>query len=170
MADTTAHELFLTGLRNAHALENQALSMMQSQIDSLENYPDVLARLQQHRSETERQIKRIEAILDNLNESHSSLKDTALSALGSLGAMGNAAASDAILKNTFANYAFENYEIASYRSLIALAEACGHSQFLQPLEETLGEEIAMAGWIEENVGPVTLRFLELSREGATAKA
>ncbi len=169
MADPRAHELFLTGLRNAHALEIQAVSMMQPQIERLENYPDVLARLQQHRSETEGQIRRLEAILDSLNESHSSLKDAALSAMGWLGAIGHAAAGDEILKNTFANYAFENYEIASYTSLIALAEVCGHSQFLKPLEETLGEEIAMAGWIEENVGPVTLRFVELSRQGTSAK-
>jgi ferritin-like metal-binding protein YciE len=164
-----AHDLFLTGLRNAHALEQQALAMMRPQINRLENYPDVLSRLKSHERETEGQVKRLDAIFESLNESPSSLKGAATALMGSMGALGHAAAGDEILKNTFANFAFENFEIAAYKSLICVAEAAGHTEFLKPLEETLGEEIAMAGWLEENVEPVTLRFIELSEAGSTAK-
>jgi ferritin-like metal-binding protein YciE len=164
-----AHDLFLTGLRNAHALEQQALAMMKPQINRLEHYPEVLTRLQSHERETEGQIRRLDAIFESLGESPSALKGAATSLMGSLGALGHATAGDEILKNTFANFAFENFEIAAYKSLICLAEAAGHPQFLKPLEETLGEEIAMAGWIEENVEAVTLKFVELSEAGETAK-
>ncbi|MDX6806970.1 ferritin-like domain-containing protein [Terrihabitans rhizophilus] len=169
MADTYAHELYITALRNAHALENQALSIMKPQISRLENYPDVLRQLEMHSAETEQQITRLEGLLQNLNETHSALKDTALSFSGAMAALGHSVAGDEILKNTFANYAFENFEIASYKSLITLAEASGNTRDVSALEQTLGEEIAMASWIENNIEPVTRRFLMLSEQGHTAK-
>lgn len=167
---TQAVELYLTGLRNAHALENEALSIMQRQIDRLENYPDVLKRLKDHRKETETQVQRLHEILQDFDEGPSKLKDLGGSIMGNLAALGHSVAGDEILKNTFANYAFENFEIASYKSLIALSDAAGFgSTHTKALEQTLGEEIAMASWIEENVEKVTLRFLQLSQAGKTAK-
>ena len=35
---TTSHDLFVTGLANAHAMENQALSIMKPQASRIENY------------------------------------------------------------------------------------------------------------------------------------
>src|SRR5688572_18769351 len=54
MTDST--EIFVTGLRNAHAMEHQALSIMKPQVSRIENYPEVAQRLQQHITETEGQI------------------------------------------------------------------------------------------------------------------
>ncbi|HVI28627.1 ferritin-like domain-containing protein [Hansschlegelia sp.] len=102
------------------------------------NYDDVAERLRQHHRETEVQIERLETILDSLGESHSSLKDVALSMSGNLAALGHSIAGDEILKNTFANFAFENFEAASYRSLIAMAEAGSFTNALEPLKATLG--------------------------------
>ena len=42
--------------------------------------------------------------------------------MANLQAMAHSTADDEILKNTFANNAFENFQIAAYKSLIAL---CG---------------------------------------------
>ncbi|MDW6020516.1 ferritin-like domain-containing protein [Mesorhizobium sp. BAC0120] len=165
-----ARNIFVVGLRNAHAMENQALSIMKPQVDSVENYPEVAQRLEQHVSETEGQIRRIETVLDDLGEDSSSLKDTALSAVGSLTAMGHSMAGDEILKNSFANFAFENYEIAAYRSLITLAQDAGFENSVGPLNENLAEEEAMAKWLEDNLPTVTHRYLELSEAGHIAKA
>ena len=62
MADTTerANSLFITGLKNAHALENQALELMNRQVERIENYPGVKARLEQHIQETHEQIARLD--------------------------------------------------------------------------------------------------------------
>ena len=70
------------------------------------------------------------------------------------------AADDEILKNTFANNAFENYEIATYKSLIAMAGTGGFSQHLPALQQSLREEQEMARWIDENVETVTRQFVE----------
>ncbi len=73
MADTAerANSVFITGLKNAHALENQALELMNRQVERIENYPDIKAKLQQHIEETHNQIARLERILESLGESRS---------------------------------------------------------------------------------------------------
>lgn len=165
----TSHDLFITGLKNAHAMENQALAIMKPQASRIETYPDVEARLNHHIRETEGQIARLEKILDRLGADKSSLKDLALSVAGAFAAVGHAVASDEILKNSMANFAFENYEIAAYKSLIALAEASGHQDAVADLELNLQEEVAMADWLDSNIGAVTLQFASLREAGETAK-
>ena len=73
MADTSerANSAFITGLKNAHALENQALELMNRQVERIENYPEIKAKLQQHIQETHNQIARLERILELLGESRS---------------------------------------------------------------------------------------------------
>ena len=166
---TTAHDLFVTGLKNAHAMENQALSIMKPQASRIENYPDVEAQLKRHIAETEGQIARLERILDALGEDKSSLKDLALSLAGTFAAVGHTVAPDEILKNSMANFAFENFEIAAYKSLLALAEASGNEAAIADLELNLEEEIAMAEWLDENIETVTLKFASLKEAGETAK-
>lgn len=166
---TSANDLFITGLKNAHAMENQALSIMKPQASRIENYPEVEAQLNRHITETEGQIARLERILDSLGEDKSTLKDLALSLAGTFAAVGHTVAPDEILKNSMANFAFENFEIAAYKSLIALADASGHAAAVSDLELNLQEEIAMAEWLDGNIEAVTLKFAGLKEAGETAK-
>ena len=107
-----AREIFVTGLKNAHAMENQALSIMKPQLERLEHYPEMASRIRDHIAETEAQAQRLDRILADVGEGASSLKDTFLSAFGGMASLGHATAGDEVLKNAFANHAFENYEIA----------------------------------------------------------
>jgi len=118
-------DVFVTGLRNAHALEHQALALMDRQIEHLARYADVEERLRTHRGETHTQITRLEQILSNLGESASVVKDAALSLSGNMAAIAHTFAPDEILKNSFANFAFENFEVATYKALILIAEEGG---------------------------------------------
>ena len=161
--------IFITGLRNAHAMESQALSIMKPQVSRIEHYPQVAQRLQQHIHETEVQMSRLEKLLDNLGDDTSTLKDMALSLAGSMAAIGHSMAGDEILKNSFANFAFENYEIAAYNSLLVIAELGGFPQALQALQANLDEEVAMAKWLNDNLRAVTTEFASLREEGRSAK-
>jgi Uncharacterized protein conserved in bacteria len=170
MADTSAtREIFVTGLKNAHAMENQALSIMKPQVSRIENYPEVARRLEEHIRETEGQIARLEELLQQLDESHSSMKDMALSFTGAMAAMGHTMAGDEILKNSFANFAFENFEIAAYKSLLTVAELGGFPFATSALQANLQEEQNMAKWIDDNLRTVTMRFANLREAGETAK-
>ncbi len=155
-----ANSVFVTGLKNAHALENQALELMNRQVERIENYPDIKAKLEQHIQETHRQIERLETILELLGESRSVLKDNLLSVTGNMAAITHALTQDEIVKNSIANFAFENFEIASYKSLIQLADETGHRDAAQPLNDTLREEQEMAKWIDGHLAGVTHTYLE----------
>jgi ferritin-like metal-binding protein YciE len=163
-------EIFVVGLRNAHALEHQALSIMTPQVSRIENYPEVADRLREHIEETNGQIARLDEILDSLGKSSSGLKDTALSMSGSMAAIGHSVAGDEILKNTFANYAFENFEIASYKSLITMAEAGAFQTYVPLLQQTLVQEQQMAEWIDERLPAITRRYVELSAVAGSSTA
>ncbi|CDX46980.1 conserved hypothetical protein [Mesorhizobium sp. ORS 3359] len=160
-AKSETRSTFITGLRNAHAMENQALSIMRPQVERIENYPQVAERLRVHIAETEGQIKRLESLLEGVEEGTSTIEDAVMSAVGSAAAMGHSMAGDEILKNSFANFAFENYEIAAYKSLITLGRVIGYTQAADSLQQSLEEELAMAKWLEHNLEAVTMQFAHL---------
>jgi ferritin-like metal-binding protein YciE len=164
----TADSIFITGLKNAHAMENEALSIMNPQVERLENYPDVLNRLKRHIEETNQQIKRLDDILGSMNEKRSMLKDNALSFTGSLAAAAHTVMQDEVLKNSMANFAFENFEIAAYKSLIQVAKETGHQSAIPPLEQNLREEEAMAAWLSEHLPDVTSTYVKRASAGERA--
>ncbi len=161
-------EMFITGLKNQHAVENQAVSLLSRQVERLENYPEMEARMRQHIDESKIQAQRIEELLSKLGESHSTLKDAGLSFMGNMAALAHTVAPDEVMKNTFANFAFEHFEIASYKSLLTLTGHIGQGGSESALQQSLQEEVSMAQWIDEHIAPTTLRYLELSRSGRKA--
>ncbi len=163
-------ELFIVGLRNAHAVEKQALSIMTPQVERIANYPEVADRLRLHIEETNGQIARLDDILASLDTSGSVLKDTALSMSGGMAAIVHSVAGDEILKNSFANYAFEHFEIASYKSLLTLADDGGFAQAETALRQSLAEEEAMAAWIDESLPAVTRRYAALRSDAGLGEA
>lgn len=170
MSGTTdqGREIYLTGLRNQHAVEKQAVELLERQVERLQNYPAMEARMREHIQESQAQARRLEELLQGLGSSHSGFKDTVMSVVGNMAALGHMPAPDEVIKNSFANYAFEHFEIASYKSLITLADAVGHSGALSALQESLREEEAMAEWIDSHLAETTLTFLRRSMNGETA--
>jgi ferritin-like metal-binding protein YciE len=71
----------------------------------------------------------------------------------------HALAGDEIIKSSFADYAFEHYEIAAYKSLLVLAEQLGLPQAQSSLRQSLDEEEKMAAWLLENLQELTLEYL-----------
>lgn len=155
----TAREIFVVGLRNAHAMETQARELMERQSERLDEYPEVKAKVSAHLQETNEQLKRLEQCMESCGESASTFKDTAQSVAANAMAMAHSMAGDEILKDTFANNAFEHFEIAAYKSLLALCAAAGMDSARPPLEISLKEEERMAAWIDANVGKVTLEYV-----------
>ena len=162
-------ELYLQGLRDAHALEVQAIQIMSRQVERIENYPDMKAGLQRHIRESEEQKGRIEQIMQAHGTSASTLKETVTGLVGNAAAIGHAFTSDEVIKNSFANYAYEHLEQAAYMSLIAMAEAAGDQQHIPLLQQNLDQEIAFGKACGELVVPTTKRYMELQAAGQKAK-
>ncbi len=163
-----ARDVFIAGLRNVHALETQALSIIETQLGRIESYPEMRAMLQQHHQETQGQIGRLDQIFEMLGESPSGLKDTLLSAMGSMSAMAHSLASDEILKNHMANYMFEHFEIASYTALIVMANSVRATTAVPLLEQNLAEEQRFASMLIESLPAVTEKFMQRTASGQPA--
>lgn len=164
-----AHETWMMWLRDAHAMEAQAETMLNAQIGRLETYPAIRMRMEQHLRETEAQRQSLGRLLEAHGESASALKDT----MGKLMAAGQGLAgifaADEVMKGSLASYTFEHMEIATYRMLIAGAQELGLNDAVAVLEPILQQEIAMADWLSENLAPLTRSFLARSDSDLQAK-
>lgn len=155
----TSNERLVQWLRDAHAMEEQAETMLSQTAQRLEHYPALKQRIEQHVEETRRQGERVAACLERLDGGSSSLKDAAAKMMGFGHAMSGLFAGDEVVKAALASYTFEHLEIASYRMLIATAEECGDVETRRVCEVNLAEEEAMAKWLEDNLEETTLAFL-----------
>ncbi|MDJ0036666.1 DUF892 family protein [Pantoea allii] len=167
---TTAIENYHDWLRDAHAMEKQAESMLSKMAGRLEHYPALEQRLAQHLDETKHQLSLLEQLLERHDIDHSIMKDV----MGKMAAMGQAIGgmftSDEVVKGAMSGYVFENAEIASYTSLIAAAEQVGDSEGVRVLTEIRDQEIAMAEWLFQHLPEVTQQFLQRSAQpGVEAK-
>ncbi len=162
-----ARDLFITGCKNAHAMERNAQEMLERQIASLgdRQYTELKARLREHLAETKQQLGRLEKILADLDSSPSMVKDTVEALSANMVAMAQSMAGDAVLKNSFASAALESYEIAAYNSLLFIADQAG-IRVKTMLEESLREEERMLQWLNKNVEAVTLEFLKKEEKAA----
>jgi ferritin-like metal-binding protein YciE len=163
-----ARRLLVIGLRNAHGVESQATEILERQASALDEYPDLQSKIQEHLGVTERQLERLEQCLKMLGENSSAIKDTALSALGNFMALANTMAGDAVIKNSFASYSFEHYEMAAYKSLMELAELTGEARMQPLLQESFNEEKEMAEWLLDNIRPVTREYIRRREQKAEA--
>lgn len=165
-----AEKRLVEWLRDAHAMEQQAEKMMQTQASRIENYPEVVQQLEKHIEETKRQIIQVESCLERYDKSESKLKDAA----GKMTAFGQTFTgmftADEVVKGCLAWTTFEHFEIASYRILIATAEEVGDHETKRICEGILKEEEAMANWLEQNTPKVVRQYLQRDEtSGASAK-
>ena len=167
IADET-RMFYVAGLRNAHAMETQAVQLLTRQVERLENYPELEARMREHLEESKAQRARLEEVLHGMDEDYSALKEAVLGLGGNFAALSHTAASDEIIKNTLANYMFEHFEIAAYKSLTEMAEILGDAPAIAACQASLHEEELMAAWLDEHIAPTTRIFLERIQAGVPA--
>lgn len=152
-------ENLLDWLRDAHAMEQQAETMLKGQASRIEHYPVLKARIEEHIQETIGQRELLEGCIKRLGGSPSTLKDV----MGKMAAFGQAVggmtASDEIVKGAMAGYVFEHFEIASYTALIAAAKTAGDAETARVCEEILVQEEAMADWLAAHLPEVTEEFM-----------
>lgn len=165
---TSKQEILAQWLRDVHALEEQAKTMLEAQSSRIANYPELKKRIDRHLEETTRQEERIRACLDR-HGGTSTMKDAGGKLMATMQGLGGAIMGDEVVKGAMASFAFENFEIASYRSLIAAADACGDAETRLVAEEILKEEEAMAAWLEDHLPAIVQQYLERAERGGSAK-
>lgn len=166
---TEARDNFIGWLRDAHAMEAQAETMLTAQIGRLESYPALKMRMEQHLRETEAQREALGTLIESMGEGSSFVKDAMGKVMAAGQGLSGIFATDEVMKGSLASYTFEHMEIASYTMLIAAAEELGEMQAVSVLTQILEEERAMAAWLGENLAPLTRSFLARAESDLSAK-
>jgi ferritin-like metal-binding protein YciE len=165
---TDARSIYVTALRNTHAMEQQGLQQMEAQVSRLERYPDYVALLQRHIQTTRQQLARLEQALQSAGESISSIKETVTTVAGTIGATVHGLFQDETLKNLYAGYAYQYEQIGAYRSLITIAESAGETAHVSAFQQSVREEEQAAQEVAGIIEPVTRRYVELTTSGDKA--
>lgn len=157
-SDTTM-DVYLTGLRNQHAVETQAIGTIKNELSRMEPYPDLHARMQQERERSTTQAARLDDLLAKHGTSASVAKEAVSGTVATVAGFAHIASGDEVLKNVLAAIGFKAYEIGSYKALITLAEAAGAREDIAVLEQSMKEEQEMGDWLGTHLPNIVHAFL-----------
>ncbi len=160
----TALDTYLTGLRNQHAVETQAIGTIQNELPRAEPYPELHRRMSDDKQRSEEQAARLDRLLAKHGTSKSLAKEMTTGTVATVAGFAHALSSDDVLKNTLAAVGFKAYEIGSYKVLIALAEAAGAVEDVPVLEQSMKEEMEMGDWLGGHLPELVRAFV--SRKAA----
>jgi ferritin-like metal-binding protein YciE len=145
MADTgTLHDAFIDELRDTYDAEKQ-LTKALSKLAKAASNPDLRDAFETHLEETQGHVARLEQVFESLDERARGKHCDGIAGIIEEG--------KAIMEEDFddttmdacliaAGQRAEHYEMAAYGTLIAWAEAMGHTDAVTLLQQTLDEEKA----------------------------
>ena len=163
-ASDTTMTLYLTGLRNQHAVETQAIGTVKNQLGRMEAYPELHAKMEEERTRSTEQAARLDGLLEKHGTKASLTKEAVTGTVATVAGFAHAAASDEVLKNVLAAIGFKAYEIGSYKVLMTLAEAVGATGDVAVLEQSMKEEQEMGDWLGSHIP--TFVHAYLGKQGA----
>ncbi len=144
---SAAMEVYLTGLRNQHAVETQAIGTVKNELSRMEPYPELHAQMVKERQQSTEQAARLDKLLAKHGSSASIAKEAVSGTVATVAGFAHAVAPDEVLKDVLAAVGYKAYEIGSYKVLITLAQAVGANDDAQVLEQSMREEQEMGDWL-----------------------
>ena len=133
--------------------ERRILTMLKVMMREAED-PAVTARLEEHRGETEEQIGRLEQAFESLGEKAKAEKCPGIIGLkeehDEYKREEKPSRSQLAAFDLGSGLRVEHYEIAAYRTAIAMATTLGEAECARLLQESLVEEEEMARFLEKN--------------------
>jgi ferritin-like metal-binding protein YciE len=160
----TGKELFIAWLNDAHSTENALIQILEHQIKDAKDHPQMRAKLEQHLEQTRRHAELVKGRVESLGGSTSAVKAGMAKLFGQMQAISTGPARDELIKNALADYAAENFEIASYTALIHAAQELGDQQTADVCQQILRDEEDMARWIQQNLPALVQQsLLQVSR-------
>lgn len=163
MGKNTRNDAILHWLNDAHALELHAAEAYENHAKDAHKsgYHELEHRMQQHLEETRRHAELVKGCIERMGGSVSKAKEAMGKITGFLGARGTGAADDEVVKNLLGDHAAEQFEIASYASLVAAARQVGDEETARVCEQILREEERMAEYLSKQIPTVTQQYLSL---------
>lgn len=148
---TTSTDLVLAWLNDAYGMENALIPTLKNHAKDAKNYPHIQAKLEQHLEQTRHHAQMVKSCIERLGGSTNGLKTALGLAFGKVQGISTGPAQDEVIKDALADYAAENFEVASYTALIAAAQAIGDNQTASVCQQIRQEDQDMAHWLEQNL-------------------
>jgi ferritin-like metal-binding protein YciE len=152
-------ETLATWLRDAYAMEQGIVPVLDNHAKDAKDHPEVHERIKQHREETRRHAEIVKECLHELGEDTSTLKTGMAKVQGMVQAISTGMAKDELVKNNLADYATEHFEIACYKALCEAADVAGQPGIRQKCEQILREEKDMASFLESHLPHTVEEFM-----------
>lgn len=153
-------DALVTWLNDAYAMEQSLKETMERQVDHMKEMPEAQSRIRQHIDQTKDQAERVKSCIEELGGKVSHTKSSLASMMGAMQGMSTSPSKDTALKDALMNYAAENFEIASYKSLAEAARQLGHDNIASTCEGIMHEEEQMARWVEQQLPKMTQMELQ----------
>ncbi|MEK6304939.1 MAG: DUF892 family protein [Pantoea dispersa] len=143
----TKESVYLDWLRDAHAMEKHAESLLKAAVSRLTDHPALQARIEQYLEQSRDQQQQVKTLLRQYDSSWSVLKES----LGRMSVVGQAA-SDMLqdeegIRVAVSSYVFCNYKIATYSTLLVAAEQAEEGEDVRIVRRILQQESQMASWL-----------------------
>lgn len=143
-------------LKDAYSMEMGLVPILENHAKDAKAYPDMQQMIEQHAERTKQHAEMVKQCLERLGDNPSTLKAGIGQMFGGVQSVATGAAEDELVKNGLSDFAAENFEIASYKALIAAAEQFGDSETVRVCQQILQDEEHMAHWLEQQL-PMTVR-------------
>jgi len=147
----TGKDLILDWLNDAYGMENALIKILDHQIKDARDYPPVQAKLEQHLEQTKRHAQLVKDCVEAHGGKTSTTKTGMAKLFGQMQAVSTGSARDEMVKNALADYAAENFEVASYTALICAAQELGDQPTVSVCQQILQEDQEMATWLQNNL-------------------
>jgi ferritin-like metal-binding protein YciE len=165
-------ELFTRWMNDAYRIETSIISILERHIVDAEGHPTLQAKLRDHLHATHHHADLVRGCLERLGKpapaddatayppadtpvamtgSRSGVHDAPTGGKDDGSAVTNDDRGELLIKDGLNDYSTEQYEIATYKALIAAASDLGQMECQQAFEEILDDEREMAGWLDVNL-------------------
>ena len=165
----TREELLMQWLRDAHAMEKQAIESIENQVSRLEHYPQMQNWARDHVEASQRQREMVRKCIERRGGDTSTFKDMAMTVMGNIQEATSFFTSDEVLKNAITDHGFKQYEIASYTSLRSAAETVADTETAQVCDSIIKEEEELARRLLSILPDVTRAYMDREATGASSK-
>ena len=161
MGETNATmETYLTGLRNQHAVETQAIGTIQNELPRMNAYPQLQEKMKADKERSTKQAARLDDLLAKHGTSKALAKEAVTGMVATVAGFAHVGSADDVLKNVLAAVGYKAYEIASYKVLLTLADAAGASDDKNVLEQSMKEEQEMGDWLGGHLPALVHAYLQ----------
>ena len=154
-------------LRDARTMEDLAIETLERQAGRLDEYPELQAKLREHLTESHRQAERLDGCLQRLSTTATVASSARSERLPGGEQIAALLGGGPVIQNGITGYAFEHFEIATYRTLAEAAAEADEPEIERVCRENLREEEAMAAWLAHRIPDVTRQYLYRQAAGRT---